>query len=269
MSLKTITHAKPLLPVLTCFFLFMSCKEVKPQTPQEREDAEKILNRENVEQFYLGAIKMCKDTDYKSYFGQYREMTSYLKEGTCCTALVPKPYIDPYEYFIEIFKREKPIMANNANPFELKKIREILKGEKAGIKKKAMAIDVNNLENKTTGSFVKYDVNTEELKINCSTQLAFAGGPFSGRITRVDLVNFSGELSIPLNPDSAEKLFEYYKENHPIGKLIPFTPLNVRITYGLQFPERNIKYSKFEGIVKTMEIYPANNWSYKVATVTF
>ncbi|MEM9884369.1 MAG: hypothetical protein AAF849_00640 [Bacteroidota bacterium] len=255
--------------VLTALILLASCKEAKPQTPQEREDAEKERRRQNVEQFYLGAIKMCQNTNYQQLFGKYREMGSSLREGTCCTAMVPQPYIDPYEYYIEIFKEDRSIFMNYSNPFELQKIREDLEEEKALIKRKALAIDANNLVHETTGAFVKYDVGSEELKINCSSALSFPGGAFLRGLKGVDLVNLSGELSIPLDPKRAEKLFNYYKRNYATGKLIPFSPLNIRITYGLKFPERNTKFSNFDGIVKTLEVYPADNWSELVATVNF
>ncbi|BFP42539.1 hypothetical protein FGF1_33840 [Flavobacteriaceae bacterium GF1] len=262
-------HMNKLIPIGLLLFMFMSCGEAKPQTRQQKREAEKLRNRENLEQYYLAALKMCEGTDYESYFGTYREMNSWTTEGNCCTALFPQPYIDPYEYYIELTGEEKAIMLNHGDPFELKRIREKMKGERDNVRVRALKMDTNNLVYNTSGLFVKYDLNKEEIKLNLSSNLSFTAGPFAGRIKGVHMTNLPSEFGLPLKSDEAKKLFEYYQKNSPLKQLMQMSPMNIRLIYRLRFPERNNKNSKFDGVLKTIEVYPADNWTYKIGEITF
>lgn len=258
-------------PIMVVALMLTSCKEAKPQSPKERKEAKEKIAVNDVGQFYLGAIKMCLDTDYNQYFGDYREVNHFPREGNCCTGLVPPPYIDPYEFYLVIMEDEKSLYANHANPFEMGKIRGKLKDDKEEVRDKAMEIDVTNLVKHTRCMFVKYDMAKEEIKFTSPPDLSFGHSGMSTYLSslRVNTIGMPKEISLPLDSDKAEELFDYYKENSVIGKLVAYSSINARLTYGLRLPQKNTKRSKLDAVVNKIEFFPQDNWTEKIGEITF
>lgn len=264
-------------PIMVLVLMLASCKEAKPQTPKERKEAQKVRVNSDFEQFYLGTIKMCLDTDYSQYFGDYREINHSPKNRNCCTGLVPAPYIDPYEFYLVIKEEEKSLYENQANPFEMKKIRDKLKGKKEEIYDIVKEIDVNNLVKHSSCMFIKYDMAKEEIKFRAPPKLSFRHSGRSigfGEISiwlstmGVNTIGMPNEITLSLDSDKAENLFDYYEKNSPAGKLVAYSSVNARITYVLKFPERNTTNSKFDALVKKIEFFPKDNWTDKIGEIT-
>lgn len=254
-------------------FTLMACNEAKLQTQKELKEVRKKESDNNFEQFYLGATRMCMDTNYNQFFGDYREVTYSPRDGNCCTEIVPSPYIDPYEFYLAVLGEDEGIYSNNGDPFEVQRIREKIHGRKDDTRKKALEIDVNNLVYFTQCFFVKYDMAKEEIKLTVPTNLAFghSNSKLSVLVSSlgVNTNELPSEITLPLNTDRAEAFFDHYKENSPIGKLVAYAQINARVTYSLQFPKSNGKYSKFDAVVKKIEFYPKDNWTDKIVETTF
>ncbi len=245
------------------FLMLASCKEAKPQTRAEMYQQQEILERENTKQFFLAASKLCLNEDYEQHFGEYRESTLTSLDGTCCTFFIPKPYINPYEYYLSIFEKEDSFILNSDNPFALKKIRSKMKRRIDNVKEKVKAVDEENLVYESVEISVdKYDFDQEKLILEKPISLNFNVG------IGVKVINSNFSRAFPLAPKQAEKLFEYYTNNN-IRVHTSKSTLRARVIFKLQKPLKNNFGSSFEAVVKKVEFFMPTDWTNKIGEITF
>ncbi len=245
-------------PFIITFLLVVSCKDARPQSREEIKEAKKVLELKNLEQFFLGAIKLCVDSPKEQ----------------CCQSFVAGPYINPMEVYLNVFENDRTIFDNQSNPFKLKEIREGMKGKLSKIRDKAIASGSDNLVYESYGEWNigEYDFDKEELKINSHYAIHFKGLPInfgSGKPFKIqEFMNFKPTLSMSAN--EAEKIFDYYEEIKEKLMLGPIKPLNTRITYSLQKPlPKSRRPDDFVIKPKKVELFLYGSWSEKIGEFTF
>ena len=269
--------------MLICLmFLMLSCAEGKPQSPSSysvpktHKEITKFgveMTKENLRTMFLGAINFCSDVDYSKYFDNPRSNDEYKYGGNCCTSAVRSPYITLAEYYVYAMEGDRSIFDNRDNPFKLKKIREQWESRVQKARETAKNYDPNALTYLGLfGATVNtYDLNKEELKFTgIAVYMGFGGiqgdwyGDFSFRHPNNQRPVIQ---TLPLAPEEAEKLFEYFEETNPRPGLPPAKRLNTLITYALEAPERNDRLSQFIVRVKKVEFFYPNGWDKKVGEV--
>ena len=244
--------------LLVTLLLVVSCNDARPQSREEIKEAKKTLALKNLEQFFLGAIKLCVDSPKEQ----------------CCQSFVSSPYVNPMEVYLNVFENDRTIFDNQSNPFKLKEIREDMKGKIAKIRDKAITTGSDNLVYESYGEWNigEYDFDKEELKINSHYAIHFKGLPInfgSGKPFKIqEFMNYRPSLS--MSAKEVEKIFEYYegiKEKLMLGAT---KPLNTRITYSLQKPEpRSRRPDDFVIKPKKVELFLYGSWSDKIGEFTF
>ncbi|WP_406684327.1 DUF4852 domain-containing protein [Seonamhaeicola sp. MEBiC1930] len=245
-------------PFIITLLLVVSCKDASPQSREEIKEAKKALELKNLEQFFLGATKLCLDSP----------------EAQCCKSFVFSPYINPMEVYLNVFENNRTIFDNQNNPFKLKEIREDMKGKIAKIRDKAIATGSDNLVYEVYGewSIDAYDFDKEQLKINSYYTFHFKALPMSfgsGKPLKIqEFVNYRPSISMSAN--EAEKVFDYYEGIKEKLMLGPTKPLNTRITYSLHKPEpRSRRPDDFIIKPKKVELFLYGSWSDKIGEFTF
>lgn len=253
--------------ILITSLMFVSCKDVKSQVYTVSEQAREKQVKNNFEQYLLGASKFCVDEDYKSYFGEYRDMSNLgivSKKGNCCTAIVNAPFVNPYEQYLYIFNDEDGIVKNMANPFELKKIRESLKSKIAQVKKKVEKINPESLTYRMVSNVEKYDFNSNKLNITgLGRDIAMGiNKPYIQTILfKVENKVYTYEL--PLTPEKAEEVFGYYGGNETYRK----RPINCQLSY--QLVKSKTHNEQFAVIISKVEFFHPEGWHKKIGEITF
>ncbi|MAU70833.1 MAG: hypothetical protein CML04_01960 [Pseudozobellia sp.] len=246
----------------------LSCKDAKPQTIAEIRDAKTQMNKENTRQFILGAIKLCKGTDYTQLIGTTRKtMTSEVK-NTPCSNYIGYPYINPFELYVGVMDDDRTLNMAMSNPIEMKQAREKIALKADDIKDEADHVDPNNLiyHDDEAWSVRDYDIDQEQLTVG-------AGLGYE-RLSLLQIYNGGGKTvtpirttyNIPVSKGDAEALFESFNSQALKGK----KPVHVKVTYALKQPERLKGYQdKFEIHFKKIEFYQIDDLDNKLGEVTF
>ncbi len=238
--------------------MLVSCNDAKPQSKADIKEAQKALEVKNLEQLFLGAVKLCVDSP----------------DAQCCQSFVVYPYINPMEIYLNVFENDRTIFDNQSNPFKLKEVREDMKGKIAKVKDKAVATGSDNLVYEAYGEWNigEYDFDKEKLKINTHNTMHFRGLPISfgsGKPFKPqEFQNF--DSSIAVDEKEAEKIFEYYEGIKDKFQLGSIKLINTRITYSLHKPEpRSRRPSDFVIKPKKVELFLYGDWSEKIGEFTF
>jgi len=244
-----------------------SCKDAKPQTKAEKEKAKKAQLRENNERLYLGAVKLCSGTNYEAYFGNPR-VANPPSNGDCCTYFAKSPYINPLEYYYNVFEQDREMFDNQGNPFELKKIREKWSKKTQKIAEKAELINAENLinEGQNIWNVKDYDFSNNKLILSGTSFI------YRGNTIDVNLKPLShNNLSIDMSEKDVEQLYDHYKKMDESGiwnsSLVK--PLNSRITYALRKPELKNNFGGFDVVIKKVELFYPDDWSKKIGELIF
>jgi hypothetical protein len=217
---------------------------------------------------FLAATKLCKNFDYNKAFGNYRN--GRLKNGKesikidhCCSAYIPSPYIDPMEYYLNLYHKYNDISEYRDNVFKLREIRESLETEKREAFKRLLDdVDTKNLVSYrlVTASIEGYNFNTKQLNIkyyiNHSQQIGRSS-------TKAKLVAFpksnyryqsSRNYKLDMTENEAKALFEHYGALNEYSKNPPFK-LVTKTTFAIGIPKLQKRPYSFETKIKTIEFY--------------
>ena len=255
---------------MLCLFM-LACSEGKPQTKAEKKKAQIEQGQKNFERLFLGAVKLCLDTDYTQHFKSPRKVHNSTK-GDCCTGFVPMPYINPLEYYYWVFEGDRAIFDNRDNPFELEKIRKQWKNKREKIAEKSMSVDTENLVNENTiwWQVDEYDFASKKLKLTGGNSLQFYAPNGGTNTIRHAIKPLShSNLSIDMDKADAEKLFDTFEKMKKNLAFPIVKNLSARITYAIRKPQKQVFLGKFDVIIKKVELFYPNDWSKKIGEIEF